>query len=207
MLPSRYRQRQNIQSIATRFPNSQSLVAQRSPGEFERNKDQIFANSSPCPTMTTPSIQTFYTPGILPPHGNSGGVAQVVDGFTSSELSTSSPLLRDWKPDHDYAHVFISDISSGKGRIRFCGRLVSFQPAIIDNSTMHYSRPYHYLVIKDDTGAIGVSKDWTHGHPVIGRLTKKLDQTDASPHTRCKLRPRPTNHRVGDIRLRASFNP
>lgn len=107
--------------------------------------------------MATPSIQSFYqkeSPRYKPSSRQPAGVD---DGFTANELTSSNPLSRNWRPAQEYDFVSISGILQGKGHVHFAGRLVNFRPAAIDKNSMHYSRPYHYLVIKDDTGAIGVS--------------------------------------------------
>lgn len=77
------------------------------------------------------------------------------NGFTQAELQALNPLSRQWTPTEDYQKVLINDILPGKGCICFSGRIVSCKPAEID-AKAQYSKAYHYLIVKDDTGAIAV---------------------------------------------------
>ena len=101
---------------------------------------------SPVPNMSTPSIQSFFRK-----------TSSVDSGFTTAELSTSNPLSRAWDPPSDTGYVTIANIVQGKGNVYFKGRIINFRPAVFDRHSAQYLKAWHYLVVKDDSGAIGVS--------------------------------------------------
>jgi hypothetical protein len=96
--------------------------------------------------MATPSIQSFFQK-----------TSSIDSGFTTAELSTSNPLSRSWNPPADSEHIAIADIVQGKCQVHFSGRIINFRPAIVDKQSSQYLKAWHYLIIKDDSGAIGVS--------------------------------------------------
>ncbi|KAK2065202.1 hypothetical protein LY76DRAFT_672707 [Colletotrichum caudatum] len=109
--------------------------------------------------MPENSIQAFYkrelptSPGTAP----ADRWTRRSDGFTQEEIESGhNPLDRPWSPSEEYENVRIGDIQLGPTRIRFTGRIVNYVPAYLDTKKT-YSRPAHQLIIKDDTGAIGVS--------------------------------------------------
>ncbi|KAH6665918.1 hypothetical protein F5X68DRAFT_250020 [Plectosphaerella plurivora] len=123
--------------------------------------------------MSTPSIQSFFRK-----------TSSIDSGFTTAELSTSNPLSRAWEPPVDTGYVSIANITQGKGHIYFKGRIVNFRPAVFDRHSAQYLKAWHYLVIKDDSGAIGV-KLMPLGIPSdtfsLGQLVSPSPNQDAVP--------------------------
>ena len=56
------------------------------------------------------------------------------------------------QPDKEYAESPISDIRLGSRLVKFQGRIVNYTAAVLKGK--QYSRPWHLIVIKDDTAAI-----------------------------------------------------
>ncbi|KAG7134710.1 hypothetical protein HYQ45_007372 [Verticillium longisporum] len=124
--------------------------------------------------MSSPSIQSFFTKPIAVLGSANPTKVPHPDGFTQEELDApTSPLARAWRPTVTYREISITDIVPGPGNISFSGRIVNYRPSEVDKIGGQYSRPWHFLVIKDDTGVLGV-KLTPIGIPVatfvLGRL-------------------------------------
>ncbi|KAH7633488.1 hypothetical protein B0T09DRAFT_355440 [Sordaria sp. MPI-SDFR-AT-0083] len=69
------------------------------------------------------------------------------------------PLKEIWKPQDTYQRVNISELQPGRGKVRFMGRIVNISPDKPDNQPRALSSlpsGFHFMVVKDDTGVIGV---------------------------------------------------
>jgi hypothetical protein len=111
-----------------------------------------------------PSIQSFFgreptTPSTeLSPPAAVASTSKVGDGFTEEELAeTLDPLSRKWNPDREYEEFTISRLVPGPKAVTFMGRVVNLSTVFGKSSKQPKAAGWHYLTIKDDTGAISVS--------------------------------------------------
>ena len=100
-----------------------------------------------------PSIQSFF-PLIAPPstgkHLVSNGSSIVQSQDTGSRIDIEG--LR--QSDKEYAEGPISDVRLGSRLVKFQGRIVNYTAAVLKGK--QYTRPWHLIVLKDDTAAIAV---------------------------------------------------
>ncbi|KHJ32956.1 putative nucleic acid-binding protein [Erysiphe necator] len=123
------------------------------------------------------SIKSFYKREVQTEQQTSSHIlcTKVGDGFTEAELVNSlDPLRRNWDPDRNYIRLSINQIRAGPKHISFSGRIVNMKTYFGVCTQQQKANGWHYLIIKDDTGAIFVGLFvtlWTafisetlHGH-------------------------------------------
>jgi len=80
------------------------------------------------------------------------------DGFTEEELTEAlDPMSRKWNPDREYEECTIRYLVPGPKAVTFMGRVVNFNTVFGKTAKQPKAAGWHYLTIKDDTGAIYVS--------------------------------------------------
>ncbi|KAI1764477.1 hypothetical protein GGR53DRAFT_320492 [Hypoxylon sp. FL1150] len=99
-----------------------------------------------------PSIQSFYSrevPCNSPnENGDSQGLTQLGDGFTSSEIEAAiHPLSQSWEPPRHYESCPISFLEAGPRNYQIQGRILNF--TTVEDSHL-------FLVVSDGSGAIAV---------------------------------------------------
>lgn len=105
------------------------------------------------------SIKSFYKREVQTEQQTSSHIlcTKVGDGFTEAELVNSlDPLRRNWDPDRNYIRLSINQIRAGPKHISFSGRIVNMKTYFGVCTQQQKANGWHYLIIKDDTGAIFV---------------------------------------------------
>lgn len=80
------------------------------------------------------------------------------DGFTEDELASAiDPLNRKWDPEKEYEELSIDQLIPGPRAVTFVGRIVNLSTRFGSNPKQPRATGWHFMIIKDDSGAISVS--------------------------------------------------
>jgi hypothetical protein len=106
-----------------------------------------------------PSVQAFYRREPAPDatdHGISA-LSSPGDGFTKEEIENGlDPLKSPFNPNREYKQCDIGSLSPGPQAVTFIGRVVNFNTQYGRSKSHAAAKGWHYLIVKDDTGAICV---------------------------------------------------
>ncbi|KAL2020908.1 hypothetical protein VTK56DRAFT_7795 [Thermocarpiscus australiensis] len=108
--------------------------------------------------MEPPSIQSFYRKeaSSSPPKPTDSGSSRN-DKFTPEEIEVAlRPLTQVWKPKGTYEQVTIADLQPGPGKVRFTARIVNFSLSKDGPNRPMLPQGFHFLVVKDNTGAVAI---------------------------------------------------
>ncbi|TVY82070.1 Meiosis-specific with OB domain-containing protein [Lachnellula suecica] len=111
-----------------------------------------------------PSIQSFYKREIAVEHEAAPEeLPRRGDGFTEEELADAKdPLNRVWNPDREYEDSTIDQLVPGPRSVTFEGRIVNFTTVHGKSQNQPKASGWHYMLVKDDTGAISIKLYFAH---------------------------------------------
>jgi hypothetical protein len=96
----------------------------------------------PPPAITERQDSALFSPG---------------DGFTKEEIENAlDPLKSAFNPSREYLECNIGALSPGPQAVTFVGRVVNFTTQYGRSKSHAAATGWHYLIVKDDTGAICV---------------------------------------------------
>jgi hypothetical protein len=120
--------------------------------------------------LSYPSIQSFFQREVRidqsAPQGTD--ISQPGDGFTTEEVERAlDPLNSQFKPKGDYKAFEIGFLIPGPQKVTFAGRLVNFTTIHGKSQAQAAAKGWHHMIIRDDTGAIGVGSHFYISHSFI----------------------------------------